>query len=93
MSEKEFALTKTKVEDFCRGVGPVLQKKLEERASQSKNWVILNELLLLDFMKGNYTYNAELFSCIVRLCNINIESLNVECANLNIICDPMSNSV
>jgi hypothetical protein len=40
VSKKEFAITKNKVEDFCRGVGPVLQKKLEERASQSKNWVM-----------------------------------------------------
>jgi hypothetical protein len=41
VSEKEFAVTKTKVQDFCRGVGPILQTKLEERASQSKNWVNL----------------------------------------------------
>ena len=39
VSEKEFAVTKNKVEDFCRGVGPVLQEKLEDRASQSKNWL------------------------------------------------------
>ena len=40
MSEKEFAITKNKVKDFCTGVGPVLQGKLEDRASQSKNWVM-----------------------------------------------------
>ena len=39
VSEKEFAITKNKVKDFCRSVGPVLQEKLKDRASQSKNWL------------------------------------------------------
>lgn len=40
VSDEEFAITKTKVQDFCSGIGPVLQKKLEKRAANSKNWVI-----------------------------------------------------
>ncbi|XP_028393021.1 peroxisomal carnitine O-octanoyltransferase-like [Dendronephthya gigantea] len=39
VSDEEFAITKTKVQDFCCGIGPVLQSKLEKRASHSKNWL------------------------------------------------------